>query len=68
MASLADLGVSGPGEKRNKWAPFSGGGQGGFARRAHFLGFQLQNFIFLIIFILLPIHISALHVGTTLFN
>jgi len=26
LSPVADLGVSGPGEKHSKWAPFSGGG------------------------------------------
>jgi hypothetical protein len=42
----ADIGVSGPGEKHNKWAPFLGGGQGGFAQRAQLFKFPSSKFYF----------------------
>jgi hypothetical protein len=67
--AVADLGVSGPGEKFNKWPPPLGRGEGrGLRVRCIFLRVQLQNYILPLISILLPIHNSAFSVGTTVYN
>jgi hypothetical protein len=57
---VADLGVSGPGEKRTS-GPLSREGKGVVVKQSLqlFLGFLLRNFL---------IHNSALHVGTTVYN
>jgi hypothetical protein len=66
--TLADLGASGPGIVV-KCGPLSREEGRGVSRKGkNFLRFELQNFIFPIIFMLFPIHNSALHVGTPVYN